>query len=280
MRVDIGSLGIIIGIVVVVGVGIVDAAPIATLVDEDSSASFDLGDDTGMYTWTIGDVEHITRQWFWLRVGSTGPESPIHTLGGLFHGTTDTNFDGDDDTLYVRYQDSRLKAELTFILSGTEAGIPVADMAESIQITNLTDAPLDLHLFQLCDFDLGGTADDESVRIVGGNTAQQTDIGYYASETVLTPRPEHFQVDFVPNILSSLSDATPTVLNDISGPLGPGNLSWAFQWDATLGASGSSSSTLLISKDKQIVPEPAMMGLLALGGLGAGIMRRRRRVCS
>jgi large repetitive protein len=268
-------LGCIVAIISAVGVGSVYAAPIATLVDLDSSASFDLGDDTGMFTWTIGDVEHIARQWFWYRVGDAGPESPIHALGGIFHGTTDANWDGNPETLYVRYQDNRLKAEITFVLTGAGPNNPVSDIAESIRLTNLTASPLDLHFYQLCDFDLGGTQVDQSVSITGGNSAQQTDLGYYASEAVVTPRPDHFQVDFAPNILSSLNDAAPTTLNDFGGPLGPGDLSWAFQWDATLGAIGSSSSTMLISKDKMIVPEPATMALLSLGGLA--LLRRRKK---
>jgi hypothetical protein len=267
MQLRINSLGVIIGLVLAVGAGGVDAAPVATLVDKDSSASFDLGGDSGMYTWTIGDVEHMARQWFWFRVGSSGPEESIDALGGEFHGTTDTNWDGDHETLYVRYEDSRLRAEITFILTGAEAGNPTSDIAESIRLTNLMATPLDLHFFQLCDFDLGGTITDESVRIVGGNTAQQTDVGFYASETVLTPSPDHFQVGYVPDILSSLNDGTPTTLSDFGGSTGPGNLSWAFEWDTTLGASGSPSSTLLISKDKQIVPEPATIVFLAASGL-------------
>ena len=270
MRLHISTFGIIAGLVLALGVSAVCAAPIATLTDEGSVASFDLGGD-GMNSWLVNGVDHMFSQWFWYRAGSMEAEVPIQTLGGMFHGTTDGNFDGDHETLFVRYEDGQLRVQIMFVLNGAEAGNPSSDIAESIQITNLTAGALDLHFFQYCDFDLGGTVQDESVQIIGGGSAQQTDAGYYASETVLTPSASHWQVDFAPNIINSLNDGTPTTLNDVGGPLGPGDLAWAFQWDTTL----SAGESFLISKDKQVVPEPATMSLLGLGALA--VLRKRNR---
>jgi hypothetical protein len=269
MKTHAKALGTIIGIVLVTSIGVAHSAPIATITDEGSTASFDLGDGSGMFRWQIGEVEHIAQQWFWYRTGTAEQEVPIDTLGNRFYGTTDANFDGDHETLYVRYENGQLRVTVMFVLNGTEAGNPSADIAESIQITNLTAGSLDLHFFQFCDFDLGGTATDQSVRIIDGRSAQQEDVGYYASETVITPSASHWQVDLAPNIIASLNDGTPTTLNDVAGPVGPGNLGWAFQWDTTL----EGGESFLISKDKQIVPEPATMGLLALGAVA--LIRRK-----
>jgi len=270
MKTQVCAWGIIIGLVVAMSVSICPAAPIATITDEDSTASFDLGGGTGMYSWAIGDVEHLAQQWFWYRVGSTGGERAIDTLGSRFHGTTDANFDGDHETLYVRYEDGQLRVTVMFVLNGAEPGNPSADIAESIQITNLTSGTMDLHFFQFGDFDLGGTATDESVRILDARGARQEDIGFYASEVVLTPRADHWQADSAQTIFSNLNDGLPTTLTDAAGPVGPGDLGWAFQWDRTL----RGGESFLISEDKQIVPEPITMSLIAVGGV---VLLRRKK---
>ncbi len=64
-------------------------------------------------------------------------------------------------------------------------------------------------------------------------------------------------------------------LNDVLGPLGPGDLTWAFQWDRVIGPGGSWQ----LSKDKsirQFIPEPRAMAGLVLGiGVLAVYVRRR-----
>ncbi len=249
---------------------------IVTLTDSHSVAQFDLGSDQGMNVWTINGIDHLVRQWFWYRIGPNSAESPLNTLGALFYGTTDTNWDGSPDTLFVRYTGTQLKAEATFMLTGAGPGVPKSDMAETLKLTNLTSQPLDLHFFQYVDLSLGGDAIDWSAEINGGNTAEQADMGIYVSETVLTPRPSHYQVDYAPNLYNLLTDGLPTTLNDNGGPIGPGDLSWGFQWDATLGPAGTGTDSLIISKDKQVVPEPATLGILAIGGLFVMARRSRR----
>ncbi len=240
------------------------------LTDDNSTATFDLTTTAGMNDWTVDGVDHMYRQWFWYRVGATGPESSLDTLTLDFSGTSDTNFDGNDETLFTRHIGAGLKIEVTYLLNGGTVGSGTADITESIEIFNTGSDPLAIHFFQYCDFHLYGTITDASVQITGGNTVTQTDALGYVSETVETPAADHYQVAYYPSILSSLNDASPTTLSDFAGPLTNGDLEWGFQWDFTI----DPGSSVLISKDKLLVPEPATMGLLALGGLA--LTRRRR----
>ncbi len=42
------------------------------LTDDNSTAVFDLNSSDGMKDWTVDGVDHMQRQWFWYRVGSSG----------------------------------------------------------------------------------------------------------------------------------------------------------------------------------------------------------------
>ena len=245
------------------------------LIDDNSRAVFDLTSSDGMKDWTVDGVDHMQQQWFWYRIGATGGESSIDTLTLDFSLTSNTNQDPNDDTLFVSYVGTGLKIETTYVLRGGTAGSGTADIGESIEIFNTGVNPLEIHFFQYCNFDLYGTQTDASVQITGENknTVTQSDMGGYVAETVATPAADHHQVAYYPAILNDLIDVSPTTLSDLSGPLTNGDLAWAFQWDFTI-APGDS---VLISKDKMIIPEPATLSLLAAGAILLGFRRRRRR---
>lgn len=245
-------------------------AAVFTIADDNSVAVVDSAGGIGMRDWRIDGVDHLQQQWFWYRVGQTGPESPIDALPLERAGVSDTDFDGTPETLYLRYGTPQLRVEVTFLLTGGAAGSGISDIAESIALTNLGTAPLDIHFYQYCNLHLNGSPENDAVQILTGNRAVQAFGARTASETVHTPAASHCQVSLAPATLASLQDGLPTTLSDASGPLGPGDLSWAFQWDTTI----APGKNYLISKDKQIVPEPATVSLLALG---AAAIRRRKR---
>ncbi|HUU89819.1 MAG TPA: PEP-CTERM sorting domain-containing protein, partial [Phycisphaerae bacterium] len=74
-------------------------------------------------------------------------------------------------------------------------------------------------------------------------------------------------------IWERLEDDDPTVLKDVAGPIEDTDAVWAFQWDKTLGPGDS----LVISKDKLIMPEPATLVLMGAGMAITLAARRRRR---
>jgi len=72
-----------------------------------------------------------------------------------------------------------------------------------------------------------------------------------------------------------LNDANPDNLNDVASA-GPGNVTWALQWDTLL----LPNQDFIISKDKhlqvQIIPEPSLFALLGIAFAGF-VLRRQRK---
>jgi hypothetical protein len=249
-----------------------------TLTDDNSTAVIDDASSAGMTTWTVDGTNHMFQQWFWYRVGNTA-EASIDTLAFIVGGVTDTNFDGDDDTLYLRYGNdqaaTQYTVEIRFTLDGGPAGSRLSDIAEQITITNTSTSALDFHFFQYSDFDLGGDgAPNDTVQLINANTIRQSDPDWTASETVATPAADGFELDFFAVTRTRLNDGVATTLGNAfgAGPVGAGDVTWAFQWDRTIEVGGG----FQISKDKNmtVIPEPAMLVLLLIGGLA--MLRRRR----
>jgi hypothetical protein len=246
------------------------AAVVVTLTDLNSIAEFMPDTQNGQFNWRVDGVDQLAQQWFWYRIGNN-PEQSIDTISApaIVQSTA--------STFSSTYTNAALQVKTTYSLFGGNLGSGNSDLSEAIRVKNLTAAPMDFHFFQYVDFDLNGTANDTSVYFLNANAAIQTEGPVTLSETVNTglgAASTHREVNFWPNTLNELNDGVPTTLNDNLGPIGPGDLTWAFQWDFTIAA----GSSVTISKDKilngvQGVPEPATCGLLLLG---CSLLRRRR----
>src|SRR5439155_15272715 len=132
---------------------------------------------------------------------------------------------------------------------------------------NATDGVLPFHFFQYSDFDLGGTTGGDTVQLGKDNfgrfnEALQTKGALFTSETGVTPGADHGEAAFFNTTLVKLNDANPDTLNDNAGPVGPGDVTWALEWDPIIAGGGD----YLISKQKFLqIPEPFSLVLISLG---------------
>ena len=248
-------------------------AGLFTLVDDNSTATFDTDSQANAFNWVVDGVDQLFQQAFWYRIGNVAEQS-LDVLPHPVEGITDTNFDGNFDTLFVRYSGVGFRVDVRYALDGGTPGSRASDIAEQISIVNLGTSPLDFHFFQYSDFELNGTAANDSAVFTNANAVRQFEGVLSVSETVITPVPNHREIDFYPNTVIKLNDGVATTLNDtpIGVVVGPGDMTWAYQWDITLAAGG----TFQISKDKQLsgVPEPATFSLLTAAAGLLFVLRR------
>jgi len=247
------------------------------LTNGNSTVRVDPYSSEGVYEWTIGKTSHLAQQWFWLRSDLDGLDDREYSLDEF--DPTPVVSQPLPNVGIITYSDGRLEIEVTYVLvSGP--GLFAADLAEVIKITNLSEEDeVFLDFFQYSDFDLNGTEDDDTVVITGGNRAYQTDGGSAAtfSETVVSQSPDLSEVALHPDTLDKLEDGHIDDLDGSTGPLGPDDVTWAFQWDNRI---IQPEEALTISKDKVLISnpiaEPSAVLLLA-GGLLGTYKRRKRR---
>ena len=281
------------GAILTFGVSGVSAMSV-TLNDGNSAANIDLDNPAGQFGWTVDGVTQLFQQWFWYRVGDTGPESTIDTLGLDIHKLIDHGAPGDEKVI-ARYgfgnSGTDLAIELTFTLTGGTAGSGASDILETIEVFKQNDsASLPVDFFEYVDLDLGGTPIDLSVQISGGNTAVQTDFNLLVSETSDVPLPDRWEVGVYPDTVTKLNDGDADDLNNVAGPLVAANLTWAFQWELDIPAAGNSAdpntwNSIIVSKDKVInidttpggdpIPVPAA-GFAGMALLALTAARRRK----
>ncbi len=219
----------------------------------------------GMNSWEVDGVDQLFQQWYWFRIGNTA-ERTIDSGAALSVSGLTAN------TATITYIHSSVRFDLTFTLVGGVAGSGTADVSEIMRVTNLTNQVLDLHLFEYDDFDLDGTFGGDSAVRLDPSSIRQSDA--ISSVTVgAVPAASHWQIGAVPSIFDAIEDGVATTLSDSGSPFGPGDASFAMQWDVSM----NSHSSFLMSKNKIVtaVPEAASMAILGLGTVG--LLRRRAK---
>jgi len=229
----------------------------------------------GMNNWSVLGQNQLNQQWFWYSINGNTAAS-IDTIGGF----TPTPYAPND--VLLTYANSQISVGIEYVLSGNGVGSGSADLQEYITVLNPSDSgqTINLSFYQYSNFNLLGN-NNNTVTISGtpgGYTgATQTTSGGGGSglaEVIDAPYANYAE--------AALAGVTPTelaggpyTLNDNTGPV-TGDVSWAFQWNATL----TPGEMLDITKDKGlsiiIVPEPSTIALVVLGVAGLGLARRRQ----
>ncbi len=250
-------------------------AHVQTLTDNNSTVTISDPTEEGMKSWLVDGQNQLYQQWFWYRIGGSGPEQALNTIPVL------SEIQANPNTLVTTYANSILSIEASYTLLGGAPGSGSSEIVEQIRIRNLTGSPLDFHFFQYTDFDVNGTYADDSIQLYQNllglfDTAIQNEGNVHFADTIVSPGANHGEAGLWPSILNKLNDSNPTTLNDDPGPKF-GDSTWAFQWDQNIAANGD----FVISADKKIfivpIPEPTVLSLVPMGLIIFGLMRRGRR---
>ena len=258
-----------------------------TMSDGGSTAVINPGNGTGnagMNWWAVDTLQQnqLNQQWFWYSInGAVG--QTIDQLGNANIQTA--NYQGGINNLVVAaYGNNQLSAQVTYQLTGNGSGSGSADITEQIQLQNVGLTTYTLTFFQYSDFNLLGGASD-SVSISGSpgtgftGALQQTGAGGAGlAEVIDSPSANFAEANTVGGVSSTLYKLNNTANLSLDNVLsaGPGDVTWALEWSATL----NPGDMLDITKDKglsiSIVPEPSTVTFL-MSGLGAlGLLLRRK----
>jgi len=226
------------------------------------------GPTAGMNSWLVDGSNPLNLQWFWYRSTSMTSERSIDALSA----PTITPTSGHQSR--ISYSDGSFLVSVDYNLNGQAVGSGASTLSETITIQNLTSSAQTFSFFQYSDFNLGGAPGDyvsigRDLHGLFGN-ALQTNGPIRLAESSITPGANHAEASIFPSTYSSLTNNSVTTLSDTTSA-GPGNATWAFEWDINLSAGG----TFGISKVLDVqVPEPS---IAALVGVGAAMLLMRRK---
>lgn len=240
-----------------------------TLTSGNSVVNIDPYNQMGMNTWYVDGQNQLYQQWFWYRIGGAAEQS-IDSIG------TPSIVQNSASQMTSSYSGPGFTLAINYDLLGGAAGSGQSTVNELITINNTSGSALDFHFFQYSDYNLGGV-DQDTVQIQPGyGYALVTSGPLRLGETVLTPSANNGEVAPYNQTLLKLTDAVADNLNGSIGPLGPGDNTFAFQWDKVIAAGGSLQISKVKSLQVQVIPEPTA-AVLALLGAGVFVSRRLLR---
>jgi hypothetical protein len=215
----------------------------------------------GLFSWDVSGVNQMFEEWFWFRQGSATFETSLHNLTLL-------RADSVGSQIHLAYDGHLFRVDVLYELRGGPIGNGVSRIDEMIILTNTSDAILPLVWFAETDLDLNGTGMGDFA--IGGIPSVTQTEGSTLVAVRGVPPPDRFQIAPFPLLFRSLTDNSVTNLDNTGSPFGPGDVSFAFQWNLTIPI--AESVTLTLNK-QLVVPEPGTHLLFAAALLGILLAR-------
>jgi lipopolysaccharide export system protein LptA len=227
-----------------------------TLTNGNSMVQIDPNSQDGVSAWNVDGTSQLFQHWFWLRKEPNSAQSSFDQLGtplGLSWTLTNATID---------YLPPGLNVMLSFTLQGGAVGSRASSLAESISIQNTTSNSITLHVYDYADFDLGGTNTGDTVSFPTNNVAVQRGKGMTATLSVQGQTPSFREASWYAMTLDEIDSVTPTILSNQINPVAAGDQTFAYQWDATLGA----GQTFVLNLSNSIQSDSVRLTIALPGG--------------
>lgn len=209
--------------------------------------------------------DHGFSNWWWFRRASDTREWALNSSGG---GAT-SNFSGNSGTMTQFYGDFRADLAYETVSTGPGRGF----VRSTLTVTNLTNVPLNLSLFNYADLDLNNVSVNNSATLLAPNLIRVSNsTGPYSAE-YSGAGADFFKAGGTGSVIDLLTNSGVNDFDNSGLPFGGvigGDFTAGFQWNLEVGPLFSRSVVSTIS----LVPTPGAMALLGLAGLMVG--RRRR----
>ena len=246
-------------------------AAVINLADGGSTVTID-SSGSGLNSWVVGGQDHVFELNYFVRFNDTSAALALTSFASTF-------VQNSGNSATVSYDTANWRIDVSYTLLGSAF---VADLAQQVRVTNKTQSDLTLRLFDYNEFDMAGTfSNDFGVRL-GNATIRQSEGGASAATNVVggaTPVPDFSEIGTFSGLRTRIT-TNGYNLDTANGAgigqtLGPADLGFAFQWNASIAA----GQTALFSTDKIVnnpIPEPATMVGLGLGIASLVAARRKR----
>jgi hypothetical protein len=247
-----------------------------TLSARNTSLQVDVAGGTpGLSDWLINGVNQLNQQWYYYSTGS-GPINPIDAIG-----TFSSQYEniGNSPFLNQTYSNSTVLVTTDYTLQSQPVGSGSAKLSTLIGIQNLSLTTQTFHFYIYSDFWLGNNSGGQNVGFTGLGAPYQVNqsgnglnlIGTITGISGGTGDSVELQAGLFNGQQFGITNGAPTVTLNNTLSAGPGNVTYAYQVDATLAAGTAISFTELES-----VPEPSTFALVFSGMLVFGLYYGRK----
>lgn len=242
-----------------------------TITSGDASYTFLGFDSNGSANWTPGGAlsgNQLFQSWWWFRADNQSQE---YSVG---NGLPDVTVYAGDTATFTGTESDRgdsgqVGLDYTMVWSIDGA---TDSLRSTLTVTNTTDDPITLNIFNYADIDLNGAQGDSATVDANGNIFVEDSATPGAFIRYSGDGPDQYQVEPRADLLNSLNDNGITTLNGENNVTSPGDFTAAFQWEQFVLPAGEAEDFVI---GFTVVPAPGAAGLMGLAGVM--VMRRRRR---
>ena len=198
----------------------------------------------------VGTGDQLFESGWWFRIEGDTQET-------VFPAPTTANYTGNTATITWADLGGRgLAVNKTIVLTSPGAG--QGEAGTTIAVTNNTGAAITLHLFNMADLDVNGSAGtdnaisvDSNTRYIRVNDATAGQCEYRGPGSV-----GYLVLPFAAatDVAAQLSNTTVTTFANTGLPFGPGDFTGGFQWSLSLAAGATGTVQLYIACNTAATP--------------------------